>query len=208
VDNATGIESAKSAPVTALPLYAPSLYGAMTTTGAVVSFLYAPVGQPTQITLLSYANERATYSIQDGPATMSVDPDNGLVTYVPSMSEAGVTVRATFAATNSVGTSTYSGFSFLVILPADANYDGQVNTSDFNALAQHFNQSGATFTGGDFNGDGKVNALDFNLLATNFGAAVPTAAAASASTSASALAVSPSLFTDQPIHRPAEDVLN
>lgn len=206
VDNVTGIESAKSAPASAKPLYAPSLYGAMTISGAVVSFLYAPVSQATKITLLSYANEPATYSIQNGPATMSVDPQSGLVSYVPSMSEAGTMVMPTFAATNSVGSSTYGGFAFIVVLPADANYDGQVDTSDFNALALHFNQSSAGFSGGDFNSDGVVNALDFNVLATNFGATIPahtTAAAASAAPSAL-----PSLFADQAIHRPADDLLN
>ena len=54
----------------------------------------------------------------------------------------------------------------------DTNLDGQVNTSDFTTLSQHFNATAgsAIWMNGDFNYDGKVNALDFNYLATNFGA--------------------------------------
>ena len=55
-------------------------------------------------------------------------------------------------------------------LPGDANFDGTVNLSDFNALATNFGTgAGATWQQGDFNFDGAVNLLDFNLLAGNFG---------------------------------------
>jgi hypothetical protein len=55
-------------------------------------------------------------------------------------------------------------------LPGDANFDGTVNLSDFNALAGNFGTaSGATWQQGDFTFDGAVNLLDFNLLASNFG---------------------------------------
>jgi dockerin type I repeat protein len=57
-------------------------------------------------------------------------------------------------------------------LPGDADFDNTVATSDFVALAAHFNQAGQTWTNGDFNFDGTVNALDFNALATNFGKSV------------------------------------
>lgn len=62
-------------------------------------------------------------------------------------------------------------------LPGDANFDGVVNSDDFNALATSFGiASGMTWQNGDFNFDGAVTSDDFNLLATNFGlsaAAVP-----------------------------------
>ena len=61
-----------------------------------------------------------------------------------------------------------TSFSF-VVLTGDANGDGVVNSSDFVALANHFNGTQATWSQGDFNYDGIVNALDFNALASNFG---------------------------------------
>jgi T5SS/PEP-CTERM-associated repeat protein/autotransporter-associated beta strand protein len=52
----------------------------------------------------------------------------------------------------------------------DADLNGTVNLSDFNALAAHFGlASGARWNQGDFNYDGSVNLSDFNLLAANFG---------------------------------------
>jgi glucose/arabinose dehydrogenase len=54
-------------------------------------------------------------------------------------------------------------------LTADANHDGRVNLTDFNALASNFGRSGVGFAGGDFNYDGIVNLSDFNLLAPRFG---------------------------------------
>ena len=51
----------------------------------------------------------------------------------------------------------------------DANLDGAVNLTDFNALAANFGQSGRTWEQGDFSEDGTVNLVDFNLLAANFG---------------------------------------
>jgi hypothetical protein len=54
----------------------------------------------------------------------------------------------------------------------DANLDGIVSLSDFNALAANFGiLSGALWTQGDFNYDGKVNLADFNKMASNFGLA-------------------------------------
>jgi autotransporter-associated beta strand protein len=53
-------------------------------------------------------------------------------------------------------------------LYGDANLDGTVNSTDFAAIASHFNQSSNTWPDGDFNYDGRVNALDFNALAANF----------------------------------------
>jgi hypothetical protein len=54
-------------------------------------------------------------------------------------------------------------------IPGDANFDGAVNSDDFNVLATNFGTSGKWWGRGDFNFDGLVNSDDFNLLATNFG---------------------------------------
>jgi hypothetical protein len=54
-------------------------------------------------------------------------------------------------------------------LGGDANLDGLVNLSDFNALAANFGQDQRTWLEADFNGDGQVNLTDFNILASNFG---------------------------------------
>ncbi len=58
-------------------------------------------------------------------------------------------------------------------LAGDANLDGKVNASDFDALASNYGKSGANlWTKGDFNYDGLVNVVDFNLLASNYNAAL------------------------------------
>jgi hypothetical protein len=51
----------------------------------------------------------------------------------------------------------------------DANLDGTVNLSDFNALASNFGGSDKLWHQGDFNYDMIVNLTDFNRLAANFG---------------------------------------
>jgi hypothetical protein len=53
----------------------------------------------------------------------------------------------------------------------DSNFDGQVNTADFDVLAGNFNASGLKWSQGDYNFDGIVNALDFNAMASNYGLA-------------------------------------
>jgi hypothetical protein len=55
-------------------------------------------------------------------------------------------------------------------LLGDADINGSVDSGDFNALANNFNQSGKLWVDGDFNYDGIINALDFNAIATNYGA--------------------------------------
>ena len=72
----------------------------------------------------------------------------------------------TFNSINVNPTDTLVRYTYL----GDANLSGSVDTTDFNALAGHFNQSSQTWLNGDFNYDGTVNALDFNALASNFGA--------------------------------------
>jgi hypothetical protein len=51
----------------------------------------------------------------------------------------------------------------------DADVDGAVDLSDFNALAAHFGSADAFWSDGDFNYDGRVDLIDFNRLAANFG---------------------------------------
>jgi hypothetical protein len=58
---------------------------------------------------------------------------------------------------------------FLDYAQGDANLDGTVNLSDFNALAANFGQSGRTWQQADFTYDGQVTLDDFNALAANFG---------------------------------------
>jgi hypothetical protein len=50
----------------------------------------------------------------------------------------------------------------------DANLDGKVNATDLGALATHWQQTGAVWTGGDFNYDGSVDIRDLYLLAHNW----------------------------------------
>ena len=58
--------------------------------------------------------------------------------------------------------------------PGDTNGDGQVDVTDFFALAGNFGtQSGATLADGDFDGDGDVDVSDFFVLASNFGSSCP-----------------------------------
>jgi hypothetical protein len=68
---------------------------------------------------------------------------------------------------NNGALSAAPGSEFALI--ADANRDNKVNSTDFSALAQHFDQSNSNWANGDFNGDGQVNALDFNAMASNYG---------------------------------------
>lgn len=77
----------------------------------------------------------------------------------------------------------------LAAFPADTNFDGVVNFTDFANLAAHYNHA-ATWSGGDFNGDGVVNFTDFALLAANYnkGLTVPPSLV-SALASADAVAV-------------------
>src|SRR5207248_6568214 len=89
-----------------------------------------------------------------------------------------------FAEASALGITSFSDKSFddsaLLIrytFTGDSNLDGTVNSNDFNALANHFNQLNKSWVDGDFNNDGIVNALDFNAVATNFGQSLPASSA-------------------------------
>jgi len=58
-------------------------------------------------------------------------------------------------------------------LYGDTGLTGSVGFTDFMRMTQHFTQSGQTWGRGDFNYDGSVNSADFNLLQPNYGQALP-----------------------------------
>jgi hypothetical protein len=58
--------------------------------------------------------------------------------------------------------------------PGDANSDGQVSFTDYQALERNFGvTSGATWAMGDFDFDGDVDFSDYQALELNFGQPVP-----------------------------------
>ena len=70
-------------------------------------------------------------------------------------------------------TATTVDFQNLYALPGDTDGDKDVDITDFNILAVHFDPSGANaatndWTTADFESDGDVDITDFNALATNF----------------------------------------
>ncbi len=69
-----------------------------------------------------------------------------------------------------VGDQTLDSTSLLVrmTLSGDANLDGTVNASDFDALAANYGSTSKIWDQGDFNYDGTVNVIDFNMLAANY----------------------------------------
>ncbi|MGA2497249.1 MAG: dockerin type I domain-containing protein, partial [Tepidisphaeraceae bacterium] len=134
-----------------MPLYAPSLYSFLWG-GAVMSSASVEVGQTLQVTLLGYGNLSPTYAMVSGPATMSVNPSTGVVTYTPGADEIGY-ATATFTATNSVASSTAT-FTFhilarpaVVVTGGTFAYDG--NTHPASAVA--YGSDGLTPINGTFN---------------------------------------------------------
>ena len=106
-------------------------------------------------------------------SSVSYDGSNNLATFVlngtvPDGNFRGTLNSATVtdAAGNSLAGDTSFDFFFQT---GDANHDRHVNTLNFAALAQHFNEVNSLFSHGNFNYDNRTNALDFNLLATLFG---------------------------------------
>ena len=64
-----------------------------------------------------------------------------------------------------------------VYLEGDANLDGTVNAADLNAVALSWQQTVATWSGGNFTADGIVDSNDLNAMALNWQAsAAPNAA--------------------------------
>ena len=66
----------------------------------------------------------------------------------------------------------------LLPLPGDANLDGVVDGTDFNAVLSNYGRTGTDWSHGDFNGDGVVNGEDLNLMLSNYNRSVGLSAAA------------------------------
>jgi hypothetical protein len=190
VNIATGVVSARSAPASAAPLYAPSLYGLLSSAGAIMnSSAIVEVGQTAQFTLTSYGNERPQYSVINAPPTMTLDPITGIVTYTPAASEQGL-VTVTFQATNSVGTSTlpfsfqvqgppavvgryvfYNNSSYDGLDPAAAPTDDAAIATDKTALRPGQTATFANYTSYDKG----INGLMIDLANKPLGAVISTA---------------------------------
>lgn len=67
------------------------------------------------------------------------------------------------------------GNSLLIryLYAGDSNFDGRVNTLDFNLLASNYGGEGKLWTSGDFNYDGVTDSLDFTMLLGNYGKQMP-----------------------------------
>jgi hypothetical protein len=65
-------------------------------------------------------------------------------------------------------------------LYGDTDLTGTVNFTSFMRLTQHFGQTNAGWDAGDFNFDGTVNTADFNLMAANYGTVLGNQASGSA----------------------------
>jgi hypothetical protein len=180
--SSTGVESPRSLPASAQPLYAPSL-ASFLWNGAVMSSANLQVGQTLQVTLLGYGNLPPTYALVSGPANMTLDPNSGAVTFSPTAGEVG-TFYATFTATNSVGTSTAT-FAFTVgpsLTAGDWSQDGAVSVADVGAMMNALgDQRGYQSTYGvsdpqlimigDANRDGTVSNTDLQELINQLAAA-------------------------------------
>ena len=151
----------------------------------------APAGDiTTTATSASFLLEKITYLANSTPSTI-------IPTNVPQQTQLSVTIpTAALAAADLVGANwwqdstsasssptgfqngTYSAGTSVNIttaLAGDANLDGSVGISDFNALSHNYGQplsfnGGQPFTWaeGDFNGDGSVGIADFNALSHNY----------------------------------------
>lgn len=74
--------------------------------------------QPVVIQLTNYNADPATFSLVNGPAGMTVDPNTGLANWLPSASDVG-SLTATFRATNSVGPRD-------IVVPINVLFSGSV----------------------------------------------------------------------------------
>ena len=61
-------------------------------------------------------------------------------------------------------------------LNGGANFDGEVQFSDFLILSDNFGQVDGSWSAGDFDSDGLVGFRDFVILSNNFGKSAPIAA--------------------------------
>ncbi len=84
---------------------------------------------------------------------------------------------------------------YAVPIAGDANFDGQVNLSDFGVLKSNFGGSGG-FAAGDFNGDGQIDLSDFGLLKQHFGSSWNAGPAASTAPTVPTAATSASVAVE------------
>ena len=111
-------------------------------------------------------------SFADATAKLDIG-NNELLTTTPDTSIRSAIIAGSIFTSSSGGTvgygivggATEARFTFA----GDADLSGNVDTSDFMAMANNFGSTTGTWQTGDFNYDGVVNALDFNAVATNFG---------------------------------------
>jgi hypothetical protein len=199
--NSVGLESVRSAAVGASVLSAPSLWGMLTSGGAVVSNISLNVGQTVHSTLLFYGNETPTFAVVSGPNGVTVDPVSGLVTYTARPLDVGHNL-ITFSATNSVGTSTFT-FDFIVsayaptltLNDSTVTYDGVLHSASASAVGN----DGATPVPGSFaysyNGDSTppIAAGTYAVTAT-FTSTDPTYASAVATSTLTIAAATPQIW--------------
>ena len=127
-----------------------------------VSVLGSSAGVP--LTLVSYNSTSNT-------ATFSMPTPLADGNYSVTVTGSGVNNLAAQAMAANYTTSFF-------VLTGDANHDGHVNASDFDALAANYGKSGQNYATGDFDYNGIVNTADFNLLAAHFNASAASAPAA------------------------------
>jgi hypothetical protein len=159
--NSAGVQSALTGPVSVATLSPPDLYVVTTTSGADIGSLTVNVGQTAQVRLVQeFANPAPTFAVVNGPSNLSVDPTTGLVTYTPTVADIGNQIF-TFTASNSVGTSTFNNFVFVVQAnPPTVTVSGGPFTYDSNpheAVGKAVGTDGVTQVKGSFsftyNGD-------------------------------------------------------
>ena len=171
------------------------------TAPSVTSSAYAYQTSPNKLTFMFNQNVAASLAANDVSVVgSSASVPLTLVSYNSTSNTATFSMPTPLADGNYSVTVTGSGVNNLAaqamaanyttsffVLTGDANHDGHVNASDFDALATNYGKSGQNYATGDFDYNGIVNTADFNLLAAHFNAS-----AASAPAAANALSLSQS----------------
>jgi hypothetical protein len=135
------------------------------------------VGDSLSVADLVLQNLTTGQTISPANLALTFDPSTATATFTWPGLASGVlsdgNYRATLLAsgiTDPAGNALAADHAFDVFfVMADADHNGQVNSSDFNILATNFGLTNRNFSHGDFNYDTVVNSDDFNILATRFG---------------------------------------
>ncbi len=132
-----------------------------------------PYTGPTPVLAKPLNMSPATWSLQNAPAGMTIDPATGVISW-PDPVESPFLYVVTVRATNGAGT--YADEFFLGVTvappacPGDINRDGATDIFDFGVFATYFGTgSGVGFEEGDLDGDGDVDVFDFAILGGGFG---------------------------------------